>query len=91
MTVSDLACMHGGTVDKNLPADTGEAVWIPGVERFHKLQTTKARAPQTLSPHSGACELQLQSPRALEPAKKKKKTAVFELVDDTLVARNQLS
>ena len=64
MTVSDLACTHGGTVDKNLPADTGEAGWIPGLERFHKPQATKARAPQILSPHSGACELRLLSPHA---------------------------
>ena len=66
MTVSDLARTHGGTVDKNLPVDTGEAGWIPGLERCHKPQTTKARAPQKLSPHSGACELRLLSPCALE-------------------------
>ena len=79
MTVSDLARTHGGTVDKNLPVDTGEAGWIPGLERFHKPQTTKARAPQKLSPHSGACELQLLSPCALElpPPRPKKKISSF--------------
>ena len=77
MTISDLARTHGGTVDKTLPVDTGEAGWIPGLERFHKPQTTKARAPQKLSQHSGVCELRLLSPRALEPPPTPKKISSF--------------
>ena len=29
----------GGTVDENLPASTGDARWIPGLGRFHTLQS----------------------------------------------------
>ena len=50
--------VHGGTVDKNLPANAGEMILILVWE-----ESTKARAPQLLEPtHSRACERQLLSP-----------------------------
>ena len=60
-----------GAVDKNLPTNSGHTALIPGLGRFHILQSNYARVPQlqslhTLGPEShnlGACELQLRKPK----------------------------
>ena len=52
----------GGPVDTNLPADAGDSGLIPGLGRFHMLQSNQARVPQLLSLCSRACELQLLKP-----------------------------
>ena len=51
-----------GTVDKNLPASAGHMGSIPGLGRFHTLQSMYAHVPQLLKPaHPKALELQLLS------------------------------
>ena len=39
-----------GTVDKNLPANSGDTGLIFGLGRFHMPQATKARVAQLMSP-----------------------------------------
>ena len=55
-----------GTVDKNLPANTGDTGLIPGLRRFRMLWSKQACVPQLLSLSSRALELQLK-PACLEP------------------------
>ena len=52
----------GGTVGKNLSANAGDKVSIPGSGRFHMPRSSQARAPQLMSPHSRARVLQLLKP-----------------------------
>ena len=52
----------GGPVDMNLPANAGDSGLIPGLGRFHMLQSNQARVPQLLSLCSRACVLQLLKP-----------------------------
>ena len=51
----------GGTVDRSLPANAGDPGSMPGLGGFHMLRNSWVPAPQLLSPHSGAHELQLLS------------------------------
>ena len=46
----------GGTVDKNPPCSARNTGSIPGPGRFHMLHTTKARAPELLSPRVATTE-----------------------------------
>ena len=57
----------GGSLVKNLPASTGHTGLIPDPGRFHMPQSLQAHAPQPLNLCSKARELQLLSPRTLEP------------------------
>ena len=57
----------GGTVVKSPPANAEDTGSIPGPGRFHTLQSIRAPAPQLLSFHSRAHELQLLKPVYLEP------------------------
>ena len=52
---------------KNLPANARDTGSIPGLGKFHMLQSNWAHAPQFLSPPSKAHELQLLKPLPLEP------------------------
>ena len=49
----------GGSVVKNLPANTGDMGSIPGPGRSHMLQRNKAQALKLLNLCSGTQELQL--------------------------------
>ena len=53
-------------VVKHVPANAGDTNLIPGPGRSHMSQQ-QTHEPQRLSPCSGACELQLPSPRAAVP------------------------
>ena len=49
---------------KDPPANAGDMGSSPGPGRSHMPWSNKARVPQLLSLHSGACEPRLLSPRA---------------------------
>ena len=49
-------------LDKSLPANARDMGLIPGLGRFHMLQSNQARVPQLLSLCSRACVLQLLKP-----------------------------
>ena len=51
----------GGTVDKNLPANAGDMGLIPGLGRFHKLQSNQACVPRVLSLCSTTTEAHVPS------------------------------
>ena len=50
---------QGGTGDRDLPANAGDMSSIPGLGRFHMLQSNKACAPQLLSLWSRVQEPQI--------------------------------
>ena len=52
---------------KNLPANAGDTVSIPGLGRSHMLQGNQAHAPQLLSLRSRAWKLELLGPHAAAP------------------------
>ena len=54
----------GGSVVKNLPANSGDMGSSPDPRRYHMPWSNEAHAPQLLSLNSRACEPQLLSPRA---------------------------
>ena len=49
---------------KNLPADAGDTSLIPGLGRYHRVRSSKARVPQLQSQCPRAEEPQLPSPHA---------------------------
>ena len=55
----------GGSVVKNLPANTGDMGSIPDPGRFHMLWSNYDPASQLLSLHSRACEQELLKPMHL--------------------------
>ena len=57
----------GGTVVKNLPANSGDTGSSPGLGRPHMPWSISARSPQLLSLCSRACMSQLLKPTCLEP------------------------
>ena len=57
----------GGTVDKNLSANTGNMDLVPGPGRPHLLWNNKEYVPPVLSPYSKAFKLQLLGLRAATP------------------------
>ena len=57
----------GGSVVKNLPANSGDTSSTPGLGRSHMPWSNYARAPQPLSLCSRVQKPQLLSPRTLEP------------------------
>ena len=58
----------------NLPANAGGMGSNPGPGRSHVLQSNRAHAPQLLNLSSRTCELNLLSPRALEPMLRNKRS-----------------
>ena len=50
---------------KNSPANLGDMGLIPGLGRFHMLQSNKAHVPQLLSPRAATTEA--REPRACAP------------------------
>ena len=55
----------GSPVVKNLPCNAGDTSSIPGLGRSHMPHGNWASGPQLVSPSSGACKLQLLSPRSM--------------------------
>ena len=64
----------GGTVVKNPPANAGDKGSSPGPGSSHMPQSKEAHAPQLLSLHSRARELQLRTPACLEPVLRNKRS-----------------
>ena len=63
----ELLDFPGGTVDKNLPANTGDTGLIPGPGRSHVPQRNQAHAPQRMSLCSRARKPQPLKSEHLEP------------------------
>ena len=55
----------GGSMDKNLPANSGDTVSIPGPGRFHMPRSNWTEAPQLLSPRAATAEAGV--PKACAP------------------------
>ena len=60
--VCEIMGFPGGSVVKNLPANSGNTGLIPDLGRSHVSRSTEAHEPQLLSQCSRAWELQLQKP-----------------------------
>ena len=67
-----------GSVAKNLPANARDKSSIPDPGRSRMPQNNEAHAPQLLNLYSRAQELQLLSPRTLEPVPCNKRSSFNE-------------
>ena len=75
---------------KSPPANAEDTGFIPGPGRFHILQSIRAPAPQLLSFHSRAHELQLLKPVYLEPMLCNEKPA-HRIEEESLLAATRES